>query len=226
MHWTEIPINMIDFEGNRSCGIVEFGVASLLRGEVTSTRSRLCRAQGEISSADYRLHGIRSQDTEAMEPFDIEWEYFRNLRRSGPLGAHYAIIENKLLKMVWPYPPNSPDFLNTGEEVADWGLWVDTCALYSRLFPRFESHNLRDLITTFHLQQCLDSLASIHCSRARSKYHCALYDALASAALLMHLSKFPGFEDITIEWLLTHSSPRGEREAQGKLPLSSRNETE
>ena len=217
MHWTQIPIHFIDFEGNGTCGILEFGVATVVNGEISATRTRICRARGPIDVSDVRLHGIRSVDTEIHRPFSDEWGYFKDLRGTGPLGAHHATFENRLLKMVWPYPPYSPDFHRTGEQVADWGLWIDTCVLYGKLFPKFESHSLEHLIGSFLLQDRLDTLAQSHCPKRRAKYHCALYDALASALLLMHLSILPGFEEISIEWLLTHSSPRGGRSAQLEL---------
>lgn len=217
MHWTKTPIHFIDFEGNGTCGILEFGVVTVMAGEISATCTRLCRARGPIEGSDLRLHGIRPVDTEGHRPFNDEWGYFRELRRTGPLGAHHAAFENRLLKMVWPYPPYSPDFIRAGDKVADWGLWIDTCVLYGKLFPKFESHSLEHLIGSFRLQDRLDVLAQTHCPERRSRYHCALYDALASAQLLMHLSILPGFEEISIEWLLTHSSPRGGRSAQMEL---------
>ena len=217
MQRCSIPIHFIDFEGNRECGIVEFGVVTLLNGKISEARTRLCRARGRIHPEEAKLHGIRSRDTFEFEPFSKEWEYFRSLRRRGPFAAHYASIENRLIKEVWPYPPYSPDFLHKGQMVADWGLWVDTCVLYSKLFPQLESHKLVDLIKLFELDSELDRIALIYCPKQRVKFHCALYDALASMLLIRHISRFPGFENITLEWLLSHSSPKGARASQSEL---------
>lgn len=212
-----IPIHFIDFEGNRECGVVEFGVVTLLNGEISDVRTRLCRALGRIHSEESRLHGIKSRDTLEFEPFSKEWEFFRSLRQRGPFAAHYANIENRLIKQNWPYPPYSPDFLHKGQMIADWGLWIDTCLLYAKLFPQLKSHKLVDLINLFELTSELERIAIIYCPKQRVKFHCALYDALASMLLVCHISRLPGFENITLEWLLSHSSPGGLRASQGKL---------
>ena len=217
MRFGRVPIHVIDFEGNRECGIVEFGVVTLLNGEISEARTRLCRAQGKIRPEEAKLHGIRGRDTLVFEPFSMEWEYFKTLRQNGPFAAHYASIENRLIKQVWPYPPYSPDFLSKDQMVADWGLWVDTCVLYCKLFPQLESHKLMDLIEVFELDSELDRIAILYCPKKRAKFHCALYDALASMLLIRHISGLPGFENITVQWLLKNSSPRGARASQGEL---------
>ena len=102
---------------------------------------------------------------------------FNQLRKSGPLAAHHASTENSLLKVVWPYPNYSPDFLNTDQEIAEWGPWLDTCAIALNLYPQLLSHKLQDLIDYFDLGHRLDVLTSQHCPSNRRHYHCALYDA-------------------------------------------------
>jgi DNA polymerase-3 subunit epsilon len=39
----------------------------------------------------------------------------------------------------------------------------------------------------FQEQHRLDEWAAVHCPETRRKYHCALYDALASALLIVRL---------------------------------------
>ena len=126
MLWTDSPIHFVDFEGNRECGVIEYGVATLLNREIVATQTRLCMAYAEIRSIESQLHGIHNSATQNKSPFSDEWEYFNQLRKSGPLAAHHASTENNLLKMVWPYPTYSPDFLNTDLEIAEWGPWLDT----------------------------------------------------------------------------------------------------
>lgn len=217
MHWTELPLHLIDFEGNREYGIVEYGVATLLGGRVAGTKTRLCRPTGIIRPEDIRLHGIREVDTLELAPFADDWETFVKLRKDGSLGAHHAVVEINLLKAVWPYPPYSPDFRQPGRELADWGPWIDTRRLFATLFPRLENHKLRDLVQTFDLQNKLDSLAREHCPARRRKYHCALYDALAAALLLIHLCSQSGFEETTVQWLLDQSSPKPQEDRQEDL---------
>jgi len=39
MRWTEQPVFFIDFEGSLATGVLEYGVATLLGGRVTATRT-------------------------------------------------------------------------------------------------------------------------------------------------------------------------------------------
>ena len=131
MAWVDQPIFFVDFEGNRTSGVLEFGVATLLRGEVIDARTRLCRPVGRVLPADTAVHGLAEAQLGEAAPFADEWEYFAGLRERGPLAAHYAGVENALLKAAWPYPRNSPDFARPGERVFDWGPWVDTARVYA-----------------------------------------------------------------------------------------------
>jgi DNA polymerase-3 subunit epsilon len=204
--WIEQPIFFVDFEGARACGILEYGVVMLLRGEVVETRTRLCRATGRVRAEDTAVHGLR-EETLAGEPaFSSDWEYFAGLRERGPLAAHYAGVENALLKSAWPYPRSSPDFARPGEQIVDWGPWVDTARIYAQLYPGIESGRLESLVATCGLQQRLDEFATRYCPEGRRNYHAALYDALAGALLLGALAGEPQVAGLTMMQLLTLST--------------------
>lgn len=215
-------VHVIDFEGSTQCGIIEYGVATLEKGKLVGTHTRLCQAKGKIAVADSKMHGIKGADVEDLPPFSSEWELFSTLRQTGPLAAHYAAVENRLLKQEWPYPSESPDFINPKKIAIDWGPWIDTCQLYRLVYPQLESYKLSDLIAQFELQTLLDQVAQEHAPIKRCRYHCALYDALASALLLQHLGQLPGYENITLAWLLTQSftavNERRDKQ-QGELEL-------
>ena len=217
MLWTELPIHFVDFEGSRESGIIEYGVVTLLNREIVETRTRLCMAYAEDRSFVTRLHGIQYIDTQKEKPFSEEWDYFTQLRKTGPLAAHHASTENNLLKMVWPYPTYSPDFLHIDQEIAEWGPWLDTCAIALNLYPQLLSHKLQDLIEYFDLGQPLDAFTSQHCPPHRRHYHCALYDALASAVLLLHFGSLSSFEDVTLSWLLNRSRSSPSQTEQTEL---------
>src|SRR5262245_53386646 len=117
--WTEQPIFFVDFEGSRGSGVLEYGVVTLLRGEIVQTNTRLCGATGPVRPEDTAVHGLTSEALSARRPFADEWEFFADLRERGPLAAHYAGVENGLLKSAWPYPRNSPDFARPGERLID-----------------------------------------------------------------------------------------------------------
>jgi DNA polymerase-3 subunit epsilon len=206
MSWIEQPIFFVDFEGNRTSGVLEFGVATLLRGQVVETRTRLCRPVGAVRPADTAVHGLSAPQLSGAELFSDEWEYFAGLRERGPLGAHYAGVENSLLKSVWPYPRSSPDFARPGGQLFDWGPWVDTARVYAQLYPNLESGRLEALVEVAGLSAELDALAAQHCPGHRRHFHAALYDALAGALLLTALARDPQIALLSTMQLLALST--------------------
>ena len=220
MRWSEQAIFFLDFEGSRASGILEYGVVTLRDAAIVDTATRLCRATGAIRPEDAGVHGLREADGAAHPPFAADWEYFAGLRARGPLAAHYAGAENGLLKSVWPYPRQSPDFARPGGRTVDWGPWIDTGRLYAELFPRLASGRLEDLVAACGLQADLDTLAAAHCPPARRRYHAALYDALAGALLLARLAAEPAAADRSMAWLLEKSTGDPEKRdalRQGEL---------
>jgi DNA polymerase-3 subunit epsilon len=220
MRWIEQPLFFIDFEGSLASGILEYGVVTVRGGEIGATATRLCRATGPVRPEDAAVHGLRARDGAAQPRFSADWEYFAGLREHGPFAAHFAGVENALLKAVWPYARTSPDFARPGGQAAEWGPWADTGRLYAQLFPGLPSARLGDLVEACGLQSRLDALATAHCPAKRRRYHAALYDALAGALLLARLAAEPAVADKSVAWLLAMSTLNpGKRDAlrQGKL---------
>jgi len=220
MRWTGQPIFFLDFEGSLASGILEYGVATLLGGRVVEARTRLCRATGPVRAEDAAVHGLRAEDVAAAAPVAADWEYFAGLRERGPLAAHYAAVENSLLKSVWPYPRSSPDFARPGGRTTEWGPWVDTGRLYAQVDPVPSSLKLEDLVAAGGLQGPLDALAAAHCPPARRHYHAALYDALAGALLLGRLAAEPAVAEKSTAWLLQMSTLNPDKRdalSQGRL---------
>ncbi len=220
MSWADTPIHFIDFEGSRASGILEFGVVTLHGGAIAATRTRCCAATGRVSAEDSAVHGLSAGAVAAEAPFTAEWEYFAGLRATGPLAAHFAAAENSLLKSVWPYSRQSPDFARPGGTTNEWGPWIDTGRLWPQLVPGTGEAGLEVLVTQAKLQERLDALAAQHCPSARRRYHAALYDALAGALLLLDLLAQPELSAATLPWLLQMSTlDGGKRDAlcQGDL---------
>jgi len=216
-HWTDSPIHVIDFEGSRATGVLEYGAVTIFRGKVLSTKTRICAPSGAIPEAETRIHGIGDSDTDGAAPFAAEQDFFMDMRESGPLCAHNAAFEKHLLKACWPYPRSSPDFLNPNRQVADWGPWVDTLRLYELVFPMLSEHGLGALLDAFGLCEQLDIISADYCPPKRKHFHCALYDALGSALLLTHLGRLPGYENLSLEWLLMHSQPASAQAEQKEM---------
>lgn len=211
MRWTEQAIHFIDFEGNRRSGILEYGVSTVLGGQITATRTRLCAAQGQVRADETEVHGLSASDVAGHAPFSDEWETFMALRSTGPLAAHFAGTENGLIKSVWPYPRQSPDFTRLAAASNDWGPWIDSASVYAQLYPSLESGKLETLIACFGLQAELDELASRHCPPQRRRYHAALYDALAGALLLAALARHTATAELTLLQLFSLSTRDGEK---------------
>ena len=209
--WADTPIHFIDFEGNTASGIIEFGVVTLRGGEITAPRTRLCAAAGRVTAEDTAVHGLDAAALHAAAPFRDEWEFFAGLRTSGPLAAHFAHVENHLLRTVWAYPRTAPDFARPGKTATEWGPWIDTGRLYPQFFPQLGDGRLEELVAAAGLQVELDKQAAAFCPAARRRYHAALYDALAGALLLRAFLQRPEFAAATIPWLLQMSTLSGER---------------
>lgn len=216
----ETPIFVIDFEGSRQSGVVEYGYAVLRGGEIVEAATRLCAPTGEISMRERGQHGISKDEAAQQAPFSEEWVRFAGMRESGPFCAHNATVEDGLLRSEWACPRTSPDFSEAGKSVASWGPWLDTLHLYRQVYPQLNSHKLEDLVGTFQLQATLDQQAEVRCPPMRRRYHCALYDALASALLLQHLLNEPALGGPSLRWLFLQSAASGAaRDAMGQQDL-------
>jgi DNA polymerase III epsilon subunit-like protein len=209
MSWLDQPIFFVDFEGSRASGVLEYGVVTLAGGRVADAQTRLCAPTGRVRPEDVAVHGLHEEMLSEHRPFAEDWEIFASLRERGPLAAHYAGVENALLKSAWPYPRNSPDFARPGERVIEWGPWVDTARIYAQLFPHLDSGRLEALVAACGLQGELDGAAERYCPSARRRYHAALYDALAGALLLGALAREPQVSGLSMMQLLALSTLDG-----------------
>lgn len=216
----DTPIHVIDFEGSRQSGVVEYGYATLRHGEIVDAQTRICAPIGTISDLDRVQHGISEQRAAREAPFAAEWSLFAGLRETGPFCAHNAAVEDGFLRAVWVCPRTSPDFSEPGRGTATWGPWLDTLHLYRRVYPQLEGHKLQALVALFDLQSALDAQAATVCPAERRHYHCALYDALASALLLRRLADEPALQDASLRWLFLQSAPSAAaRDAMGQQEL-------
>ena len=211
------PIHVIDFEGSRQSGIVEYGIATVVGRSITSTYTRICAPMGTISDMDRAQHGIHEEVAGLNDPFDYDWALFSGLRENGPFAAHNVVVEEGLMSAVWPYPRQCTNFAEPDIKAADWGPWLDTLQLFRRIYPGLETYGLEALLQEFGLQERLDQLAQLHCPADRRRYHCALYDAIASALLMIQLVSEPELVDASLRWLILQSaSSELERQSMGQ----------
>jgi DNA polymerase-3 subunit epsilon len=202
----DTPIHIIDFEGSRQSGVVEYGYVTLEGGEIVDSQTRICAPVGTITDLDREQHGISEDRASSEALFEEEWPLFARLRQSGAFCAHNASVEDGFLCAVWSCPRTSPDFAEPGQTTATWAPWIDTLHIYRRVYPQLENHKLQALIEIFGLQAALDAQAATTCPAERRHFHCALYDALASALLLRRLADEPTLKDASLRWLFLQSA--------------------
>ena len=218
--WSELPLHVVDFEGSSRTGVIEYGVVTLLRNEIFSTTTKTHVPRANLSSMDTQCHGLSDQDLINQTPFETEWDYWVSLRRTGIFVAHNASVESQLLRLTWPRPSAVPS-MEEGVQTAEWGPWIDSCRLARLWLPTLGDYKLASLIKLFKLQAQLDALAERHCPPQRRKYHCALYDALASALVLRTLCAGEGRSQLTVSQLVQDSLslPAREDSMQGEFDL-------
>lgn len=214
MNWKDVKIHVLDFEGSVRSGIVEYGIATLLGGRIVKTYTRLCSVRAPIPLDESEVHGIFDEDVLEQPPIEADWELFSQLRKTGLLASHHAPAEIGMLGSVWPVPGNVPDFsLRGNPPINSWGPWVDTCKIAKEWFPQEPKHNLGTLIERFEIFDRVEADAKRFCPKSRSRYHCALYDAIAAAHLLVNMCEHPYFSQSSIIDLVKSStSPRRFRE--------------
>ena len=199
-----IPIYAIDFEGSRKIGVVEYGVAKILLGEIVEVETSLCAPKTKIPQRDAKFFGIDNEQASKFPPFAQSVENFKKMRQYGIFASHNAIVEDGLLRDVMPSPAIVPDFANGGQ-TSMWSPWIDTCVLMKKLYPSLDSAKLSTVIDTFGLKEELDSIAEKFCPKQRRKWHCAPYDAIACALLIIKICSQDGFEEVSLEWLARYS---------------------
>jgi len=219
--WSSVPIHVIDFEGIARAGVVEFGVATILGGEIVSASTRLHASRVPVPAIDTQCHGLGAKDLKGLPPFESEWDQWVSLRRTGLLAAHNATVESGLLRGTWSRPSAVPSFVGEAAFVAEWGPWIDTCRLARAWAPTLADFRLSSLVTVLRLTPRLDALAAEHCPRHRRRYHCALYDALAAALVLRALCGLEGRSSAPLSQLVRDSisAPAADDLMQGELGL-------
>ena len=213
--WADIPLHVVDFEGSRRTGVVEYGVATLLGGRVVGLRTAACAPLAPVPGAETRCHGLADADLAGRRPFSAEWALFNELRGSGLLASHQASVEAGLLAATWPHPAAVPAVSETAVAEASWGPWVDSLALARARLPGVPDHALGSVIHALGLGPELEALAAELCPEGRRRPHCAGFDALAAALVVLRLAP----PAARLAELLALGSPRGAEGAQGELPL-------
>lgn len=203
------PIHVIDFEGDRTGGVLEWGVATVVAGRIVGTATRRCRPTGRVAAAAQAVHRLDPAGLAGERPFVEDFALFRDWRACGVFAAHFAAVEHGLLKHTWPFPPLSPDWSAPGRQVADWGPWIDTArlAVDAGLTTDGRPPGLAAAVAAAEVGRALADAVEAWCPADRRAPHCALYDALAAALVLIAVLRPLPATRLTPAGLVAASAP-------------------
>ena len=185
----EATITFIDFEGT---GVIasypdepwQIGLVLWRRGELIreSLTSRLLHVADRPFSphAPGRHASCREALASAPHLPDL-WPSLRHWFDSDAIAAHNAATEKRYLRTAFP-------MLRIPQ-------WIDTLTLARAAYPGLKSYALEDLVNALHLETDLNKLVP------DKGPHDALYDAAASALILLKLIDSDAWCNMTLEAL-------------------------
>jgi DNA polymerase-3 subunit epsilon len=134
----------------------------------------------DITWAAQKVHGITTSDLREAPSLLSLWPVLKRHLGRGPVVAHGHGTEKRFLRT---FPGHA------------FGPWIDTLQLARAAWPAQKSHSLGDLCTSLGLTTFAEHAPD-------KTWHDALYDALASLALLHHLVREFDLGDQPVEVLL------------------------
>ncbi|MDR1366970.1 MAG: hypothetical protein LBJ13_03650 [Puniceicoccales bacterium] len=222
-------IHVIDFEGNRTHGILEYGLVTLKNLTITEISTASCCKNLNHPTAYFGEHS-RFSSNEKDKNFEHYLPFFIKKRSEGLFCAHGSSLEDRLLRQYCPTPgaidplPKQRTSKNIQEILfqenivsqfqgsiptvtklqrsISWGPWIDTYKIYRRYYPAAECYEVAELIRHFGLEKKLANLAKKHNFAKTLTFHRAPYDALATALLLQNFINHFQIKDI--HFLLDH----------------------
>jgi len=180
-------ITVLDFETTGTLrGFVnepwQIGMVSLCNGKIDTSTMFVSLIKVDANRpfnphAPGRHAMLRDEIAAAPTPAEI-WPRIMPRLSNVPLCAHNVATEKKFTRAMAP--------------MHRFGLWIDTLRIARKAWPGCPSYALEDLIVMLDVKPRVDSL----CPGLQA--HDALYDAVASAALLEHLLAQSGWGNISL----------------------------
>lgn len=183
---SEAIFTAIDFESagtakGRSDAPVQIGLGSwTLKNDIHDPFVSFLQCDQDITWSAQKVHGITPDDLLEAPSLLSLWPVLKSSLGRGPVVAHGHGTEKRFLRSFPGHP---------------FGPWIDTLQLARSAWPEEPSHSLGDLCTSLGLTEF-----SAHAPDRN--WHDALYDALASLALLKHLVSEFNLADQPISVLL------------------------
>lgn len=201
----DFTIYAIDFEGSIQTGVLEYGVVGLsAQHGIFSTETNLCKNKTKIPPSETQCHHLSENALKEQLDFSCYIDRFIDLRSKAFFCAHNASYENALLNNYCPIVTNSHTLPKM--KTQQWGPWIDTYFLYKK-FIKNNCYALNELINFFQLNDVLEQLGRKFCPPQRKNFHCALFDTLACALLLLNFIRNIRSNQVNITWLLEQSAP-------------------
>jgi DNA polymerase-3 subunit epsilon len=209
------PIHVIDFEGNRAHGIMEFGLVTLENGHIKNIFYRQCCPKISPQSILFREHS-RFHSNATQHFFTEYLPLFRAKRQNGFFCAHNAAVEDRLLRQYTFFPPMGknmafhapsdeyqpfdktpiPTQITPTAAAPSWGPWIDTYRIYRKFYPAAKNYTLAELIWHFRLETELQTLVFRHANNKKLTFHRAINDALATTLLLQNFINLFHLKDV------------------------------
>jgi len=175
----------IDFESagsapGRTDEPVQIAIAHLLGTEISGALSSYVQAEGSVTWAARKVHGITDSMIKDAPRFMDLWPRIKSDMEGCWIVAHGAATEKRFLR-VFPFH--------------SFGPWVDTLDLARAVYPDLPSHALGEVIKALGLENDPEIRAE------NFRWHDARCDAVASLVLLRHLISVCGLADAEAEVL-------------------------
>ena len=152
---------IIDFEGTRKTGIKQASIIDIFDFEIT------CHQEYLSTDGTFSDWLVSKSNTSKIE-FWI---------------AHNASIERNILIEHTPYKSNYPK----NSKTLKWGPWLDSLALYKKLYSNLNNYSLKNLGKIF-LESCeINQLAENMCIRTGRTFHQSMFDCIVTFLLINRL---------------------------------------
>ncbi len=187
MKISETRFAAIDFESagyapGRTDEPVQIAIAHLLGTEISEALCSYVKAEGTVTWAARKVHGITDSMIKDAPRFMDLWPRIKSCMEGCWIVAHGAATEKRFLR-VFPFH--------------SFGPWVDTLDLARAVYPDLSSHALGEVIKALGLENEPEIRAEDF------RWHDARCDAVASLVLLRHLISVCGLADAEAEVLKT-----------------------
>ena len=159
---------------------MQIAIAHLLGTEISGALSSYVQAEGSVTWAARKVHGITDSMIKDAPRFMDLWPRIKSDMEGCWIVAHGAATEKRFLR-VFPFH--------------SFGPWVDTLDLARAVYPDLPSHALGEVIKALGLENDPEIRAE------NFRWHDARCDAVASLVLLRHLISVCGLADAEAEVL-------------------------